>query len=378
MKWQKKLSSTYVEGVIYVPAVFVELGNESYPIYIEQGGLANLGRYMTKLNLTRNALIVTNPVIRHYYGDIVTHSLESAGFSVYIEELPAGEETKTMASAMRLYDRAIALGMDRKSPLIALGGGVIGDLSGFVAATYMRGIPFIQVPTTLLSQVDSSVGGKVAVNHPQGKNLIGAFYQPQLVLIDPTTLNTLTHREWLSGLAEVIKYGVIWDRTFFASLASEALSSLIVDMGKMEEFIKRSCEIKANVVSQDEKETGIRVILNYGHTIGHALESATDYTLYTHGEAIAIGMVGAAKLAQKLGWLNDNQSNDIEAVIVQYGLPTSFSGIDHDLIIELLYHDKKKEGSAVRWVLPRSIGSVDTTKDVPEMLIREVLGELSR
>jgi 3-dehydroquinate synthase len=360
-----------------VPEVYVNLDENSYKIKLEQRGLNELGSYMRDLKLGCNALVITNPVIKQCYGDIVQASLVTAGFTAWVEEIPAGEETKSFAWAMQLYERAIRLGMDRKSPIIALGGGVVGDLAGFIAATYMRGIPFIQVPTTLLAQVDSSVGGKVAVNHPLGKNMIGAFYQPKLVLIDPDTLNTLPDREWLSGFAEVIKYGVIQDTDFFDLLAGENLTNLRTDLPKMTQIIQRACEIKARVVSADEKETGLRIILNYGHTIGHALESATDYKRYTHGEAIAIGMVGAARLANLIGWLPDGECQKIAAVIAGYGLPIRFSSIDQAVIEERLYHDKKKEGTSIRWVLPRAIGGVDTTTDIPVELIRQVLVELS-
>lgn len=360
-----------------MPEVYVSLGENSYKIQLKQHGLSELGSYMRDLGMGHNTLIITNPVINQYYGDIVQAGLTNAGFTVWMEEIPAGEGTKSFGRTMQLYDRAIQLGMDRKSPIIALGGGVVGDLTGFIAATYMRGIPFIQVPTTLLAQVDSSVGGKVAVNHPLGKNLIGAFYQPKLVLIDPAALITLPDREWLSGFAEVIKYGVIQDADFFNLLAGESLANLRTDINKMTEIIQRACEIKASVVSADEKETGLRIILNYGHTIGHALESASNYQRYTHGEAIAIGMVGAARLANLIGWLSDEECQRIATVIASYGLTIRFSGIDLAVIEERLYHDKKKEGNNIRWVLPKAIGTVDTTTEMPVELIRQVLVELS-
>lgn len=360
-----------------MPEVYVNLDADSYKIQIEQGVLTELGSYMRALRLGRNVLVITNPAINQCYGDIVQASLTTAGFTTWVEEIPAGEETKSFVSAMQLYDRAIRLGMDRKSPIIALGGGVVGDLSGFIAATYMRGVPFIQVPTTLLAQVDSSVGGKVAVNHPLGKNLIGAFYQPKLVLIDPDTLTTLPDREWLSGFAEVIKYGVIQDAGFFDLLAGKSFANLRADVNIMTKIIQRACEIKAQVVSTDEKETGLRIILNYGHTIGHALESASNYQRYTHGEAIAIGMAGAARLANLIGWLSDGECQKIATVIASYGLPIRYAAINQAVIEERLYHDKKKEGSSIRWVLPRSIGTVDTTTDMPVELIRQVLAELS-
>jgi 3-dehydroquinate synthase len=332
---------------------------------------------LQNMPFTRTALVVTNPVVKQHYGEIVLRSLQSAGYHVSMEEIPAGEEVKTMETAMRLYDRAVQLGMDRKSPIFALGGGVVGDLTGFVAATYMRGIPFIQIPTTLLAQVDSSVGGKVAVNHPQGKNLIGAFYQPKLVLIDPATLATLPEREWLSGMAEVIKYGVIDDADLFALLSQGDMSMLRGDREKMTYLIRRACEIKAKVVAADEKEQGLRMILNYGHTIGHAIERAGAYRKYTHGEAVAIGMAGAARLACKIGWCEKQKCSDIENAIIRYGLPVRYKGLSPVVVEEGLYHDKKQEGGKIRWVLPKDIGVVGINGEVPDFRVREVLEELS-
>jgi len=360
-----------------VPSVFVELGSSSYSIDIAWQGLGGLGERLQKMSFNPTALVVTNPLINRHYGHTVLQSLQAAGFRTVIAEIPAGEEIKTLRTAMGLYDRAVELGLDRRSPIFALGGGVVGDITGFIAATYMRGIPFIQLPTTLLAQVDSSVGGKVAVNHPQGKNLIGAFYQPKLVLIDPATLETLPVREWLSGLAEVIKYGVIRDESLFDLLSGTELAALRQDKASLMKIIQKSCAIKAEVVAADEKETGLRMILNFGHTIGHAIESAGAYTKYTHGEAVAIGMAGAAKLARRIGWCGERVCNAIEKTILRYGLPVRFSGLDTSLVEGRLYHDKKKEGDKIRWVLPKGIGTVDMTTDVPGSAVREVLAELA-
>lgn len=359
-----------------MPGVFVDLDSNSYNIDITWQGLAEIGRHIKDMPFTGTALVVTNPVIKAHYGDTVLRSLQAAGFKVFLEEIPAGEEVKTMQTAMRLYDRAVEMGMDRKSPVFALGGGVVGDITGFVAATYMRGIPFIQLPTTLLAQVDSSVGGKVAVNHPRGKNLIGAFYQPKLVLIDPETLYTLPEREWLSGMAEVIKYGVIDDADLFSRLSKGDLAMLRTDKEKMTHVIRRSCEIKAKVVAADEKEQGLRMILNYGHTIGHAIESAGAYKKYSHGEAVAIGMAGAARLACKIGWCGTQECSRIENTIMRYGLPVQYKELSPAVVEEGLYHDKKQEGGKIRWVLPRGIGVVGITSEVPASHVREVLKEL--
>lgn len=361
-----------------MPNVFVELGPSSYHIDIAWQGLGGLGERLRNMSFNPTALVVTNPLINRHYGYTVLQSLQAAGFRTVIVEIPAGEEVKTLQTAMGLYDRAVDLGMDRKSPIFALGGGVVGDITGFVAATYMRGIPFIQLPTTLLAQVDSSVGGKVAVNHPQGKNLIGAFYQPKLVFIDPSTMETLPEREWLSGMAEVIKYGVIRDASLFDLLSGTDFAKLRLNKDILMKIIQKSCAIKAAVVTADEKETGLRMVLNFGHTIGHAIESAGAYTKYTHGEAVAIGMAGAAKLARTIGWCGERECNAIEKTILRYGLPVRYSGLDTSLVERRLYHDKKKDGDKIRWVLPKGIGTVDMTTDVPGSAVREVLDELAR
>ncbi|MDI6631954.1 MAG: 3-dehydroquinate synthase, partial [Thermoanaerobacteraceae bacterium] len=301
--------------------VRVELGPRSYPIYVASGCLGKLGRIAQQHLTGRRMLVVTNPVVAGLYGEAVKRSLAEAGFQVGEAQIPDGEEYKTLATVAGLYDAAFTGGLERGDAVLALGGGVVGDIAGFLAATYMRGVPFVQVPTTLLAQVDSSVGGKVGVNHPGGKNLIGAFYQPRFVLIDPDTLATLPSREVRAGLAEVIKYGVISDAGFFSWLEANIDRLLNLEPAALEHAIAASCRIKAAVVSADETETGLRAILNFGHTVGHALEAVTGYQRFVHGEAVAIGMVAAARLAVRLGYFEPPGAERITGLVLRAGLP---------------------------------------------------------
>jgi 3-dehydroquinate synthase len=300
----------------------------------------------------------------------VSRSLSASGFSCTEVILPDGEAFKTMASAERIFEELLRAGLDRKSALIALGGGVIGDLAGFAASVYMRGIDFVQIPTTLLAQVDSSVGGKTGVNHPLGKNMIGTFWQPRLVWIDIDTLGTLPRREFIAGVAEIIKYGIIWDHELFAYLEKNAQHVLSLQSDALRHIISRSCEIKADVVARDEREGGLRAILNFGHTIGHALETATGYTAFVHGEAVAIGMSVEAEIAQLLGLLSSDEVAGIRSLIRAYGLPTAVPGsIDLDLFFSSMKLDKKAVSGELRFILPERIGSVCMRDGVPESLI---------
>jgi 3-dehydroquinate synthase len=299
--------------------------------------------------------------------------LADSGFTVSYYEVPDGEEYKTLQSAAAIYDQMVDAGMERGSALVALGGGVVGDLAGFVAATYMRGVPLIQVPTTLLAQVDSSVGGKVAVNHSRGKNLIGCFYQPKLVFADLQVLKTLPEREIRAGMAEVIKYGAIWDSTFFTFLERQLDRILSLEPAPLMETVKRSCAIKAEIVSGDEREEGRRAILNFGHTIGHALESLTDYRVYRHGEAIAAGMAAAARLAVNRGLQDQADRERLVALLERTGLPVTFPYPARDLL-ELLSHDKKVLEGRPRFVLPVKIGQAEICSDLGD---EEILAALS-
>ncbi|ADG82589.1 3-dehydroquinate synthase [Thermincola potens] len=362
-----------MEGNESLEEVRVELGENSYSIIIGNDILSGLGAALKELPIGEKIMVVTNPTVQELYGDITIRSLENAGFQVVMGIVPDGEQYKSMASAQALYDTAFAAGLDRKSAVLALGGGVIGDLAGFVAATYMRGVPFVQVPTTLLAQVDSSVGGKVAVNHPKGKNIIGSFYQPKLVYADINTLRTLDERQFRAGMAEVIKYGVIWDAGFFSYLEENLHKIKGMQNETLVKIVRRSCEIKAHVVEQDEKESGIRAILNYGHTFGHAIEALTNYSVFVHGEAVAIGMVTANRLAQRLGLLSQADLDRIGLLIAKTGLPVDCGNINKQAMLRKMYFDKKVQSGRIKYILPEKIGRVRITDAVDESDVLAVL-----
>ncbi len=357
--------------------VKVNLGNRAYNIIIDRGLLARAGRLIARLPVGRKAMLVTNPLVGEMYADLLTESLSRAGITVTRVDVPDGERYKTLASAEMLYDRAFSAGLDRRCPVVALGGGVVGDLAGFVAATYMRGVPFIQVPTTLLAQVDSSVGGKVAVNHPRGKNIIGAFYQPALVISDTDTLRTLDGREIRSGLAEVIKYGIIGDAAFFNWLESNIDRVLALEPEALAHVIERSCRSKARVVENDETEQGNRAILNLGHTVGHAIEALAGYGRYTHGEAVAIGTAVAARMAVDMGLLQAEEEQRIRNLLARAGLPLA---VPEELatgdIINSMYGDKKTFGGEITFILLKTIGSAVICKNVPEVYIDRAIDAL--
>ena len=359
----------------------VELPQQSYNIAIAPGIIDQLGAECKRLDLGKKVLVVSNPAIFRKYGESAGASLKAAGFETYSCILPAGERYKTLTSVQKIYNAALSNRLERSSTLVALGGGVIGDMTGFAAATWLRGINFVQVPTTLLAMVDAAIGGKTGVNHPQGKNLIGAFYQPRLVLIDTQVLKTLPVREFRAGMAEVIKYGVIWDAELFAQLeASKRLDQLrYLDEGLLPEILKKSCQAKADVVGKDEKEAGLRAILNYGHTIGHAVESLTGYRTVNHGEAVAIGMVAAGQIAVELQFWDKADAQRQDALIQKAGLPDKLpGGIDIQAIVEALQTDKKVKAGKVRFVLPTQIGAATVTDAVPPDLIRQVLAQMQR
>jgi 3-dehydroquinate synthase len=357
----------------------VELPQQSYEVVIAPGGLEHLGNWMQPLQLGKTVLLVSNPMVFRRYGEQAIASLTAAGFQVASCTLPVGERYKTLSSVQKVYDAALQNRLERSSTIVALGGGVIGDMAGFAAATWLRGIAFVQVPTSLLAMVDAAIGGKTGVNHPQGKNLIGAFHQPRLVLIDPQVLQTLPAREFRAGMAEVIKYGIIWDADLFAQLeaAKRLDQQRYVSDDLMQSILTRSCQAKAHVVSQDEKEAGLRAILNYGHTIGHAVESLTGYRLVNHGEAVAIGMVAAGQIAVDLGRWDQASSDRQHALIEKAGLPTQLPAtLDIEAILTTLQTDKKVQSGQVRFILPNQIGSVDITDQVPADVIRKVLQQM--
>lgn len=339
--------------------IIVNLKERSYKVYIGIDILSKLGDILKNINIGQKIVIITNPTINNLYGKLVVNSLNNSGFETFIEEVPDGEKYKTLNWANKLYDRLIFHKMDRNSGIVALGGGVIGDLAGFVAATFMRGLPFIQVPTSLLAQVDSSVGGKVAVNHRLGKNLIGAFYQPKLVCIDIGVLKTLPKQELIAGLAEVIKYGIIKDKTFFNYLENNITKILSLKPECLFHIVKTSCRIKGKIVEIDEKESGIRAILNYGHTIGHAVETVTNYKIYKHGEAIAIGMSYASKLAHKMKLCSSEVSQKQINLFIKTGLPYQLTNLSPKKIMEALILDKKTLNKKIRFVLTEDIGNAN-------------------
>lgn len=349
--------------------ITVNLGERSYPIYIGRGNITSIGEVVKIQGLKGKVACITNPVVGRLYGDRVISSLQKAGFEVFRIDIPDGEEYKNLKEVSRIYDELIACRMERSSPLVALGGGVIGDITGFVAATYLRGVPYVQIPTTLLAQVDSSVGGKTAVNHPKGKNLIGAFYQPGLVLIDVGCLTTLDPGEIKAGLAEVIKYGVIRDGGLFSFVEGNLEDILNLGDGILY-VVKRSCEIKASIVEEDERERGLRSILNLGHTFGHALETLTDYKEFKHGEAVAIGMVLEARLSRELGLCGAEVPRRIEALISRVGLPTAPPMIPSERFIDIMEMDKKVKDGRMRVVLVKEIGKVVVEEVGREEILR--------
>ncbi len=356
--------------------VNVPLGERSYDIEIGMS-LDQAGPKIKGLGLGQKLAVVVNPTVKELYGKRLVESLKAQGFMVMSIIIPDGEQYKNLDWANAIYTALLTNAFDRRSGIVALGGGVIGDLAGFAAATYMRGIPFVQVPTTLLAMVDSSVGGKTGVNHPMGKNMIGAFHQPRKVLMDLDVLRTLPKAEFLSGMAEVIKYGVIWDGAFFDYLDSNRDRILGLDADALAHVVRRSCEIKAEVVGRDEREGGLRAVLNFGHTVGHAVEKAENYTM-RHGEAVAIGMVYASRLALRTGLCDPLVPERVEKLIASYGLPTSLRALSRKPTVQELMHtlqiDKKAEGGKVKFVLPKSIGEVVVTKEWDEEVLKTMLG----
>ena len=355
--------------------VKVPLGNRSYDIKIGKGLLKLLGKHCAKLGLGKRCAIISDTNVVPRFGKAIQLALKQAGFEPILITVPAGEPAKSLKSVQTCYGALAVQRLERKSFIVALGGGVVGDLAGFVAATYLRGIPFVQVPTTLLAQVDSSVGGKVGINLLAGKNLIGSFHQPRLVLCDLQTLATLPLREYRAGLAEVIKYGIIYDAALFESLVRELPNLLRRDTKTLASIIARCCEIKAEVVRQDETESGLRAILNFGHTIGHALEAISRYGKYLHGEAISIGQVAAAKLSARILHLPQSQVDRVTSLFDRAGLPTSVSlnGAQLRRLFEAMKLDKKVSSGEIKFVLARRIGRVECGQKVPSGLLKDII-----
>ena len=356
--------------------ITVNLPQDSYQIAIASGSLNQIGTQIAKLSLGRKVLLVSNPEIFSYYGETAIASLKASGFEVYTHLIVAGEARKTLQSVSQIYDVAFKNRFERSSTFVALGGGVIGDMTGFAAATWLRGVNLVQVPTSLLAMVDAAIGGKTGVNHPQGKNLIGAFYQPKKVIVDPDVLKTLPTREFRAGLAEVIKYGIIWDAELFARLEqAPAIDSWArIDSQLLQTILVRSAQVKANIVSKDEKEAGLRAILNYGHTIGHAVESLTNYQRFVHGEAVAMGMVAAGKIAASMGNWSDTEAQRQDELIEKARLPLTIpSQLNRQEIITALQSDKKVKAGKLHFVLPAEIGLAAITDKVTTKVIKTAI-----
>jgi len=371
-------------GIAKDIACLVETATQSYPVFVGYGLLDKLGEKMKKAALSGTATVISDENVFSLYGSKVEGFLKDADFVVNSFVVPPGEETKNMDYAIKIYDFLVEHRAERDDIIIALGGGMIGDLAGFVAATFLRGMPWVQMPTSLVAMVDASIGGKVGVNHPEGKNLIGAFYQPTLVLADPQALTTLPQRELVSGWAEVSKHGIILDKEFFEFLETNVNRLTKLEPEALTRAVARSAAIKAQVVNQDEKEReGKRTMLNYGHTIAHGLEAATQYKCFLHGEAVAIGMMGAAKLSQRLGLLPSVIVERQRALLQKFGLPTSLPAMRSNLKLSLagvtraMELDKKMKGKAIRWVLLQDIGRTVIRSDVPQKEVLAVLQELA-
>ena len=354
----------------------VETASGRYPVFVGWGLLDKLGEEMKQAGLLGTANIISDETVFSIYGARVRKSLEDNGFVVNCCSVPPGEAAKNIDQAVAIYNFLIGCHVERKDVIVALGGGMVGDLAGFVAATYLRGLPWVQVPTSLVGMADASIGGKVAIDHPQGKNLIGAFYQPRLVLADIQTLTTLPQRELTSGWSEVIKHGLILDAEFVSLLEAKAESLLALTSDVTSKVIARSASIKAQVVAEDEKESGKRIVLNYGHTIAHGLEAAGKYERFLHGEAVAIGMMGAAKLSHRLGLLSQETVERQSLLLKKFHLPVDCAGVNLSDVLAAMELDKKVRSKAIQWVLLEDVGEVVVRSNVPSKEIINVLHEV--
>jgi len=356
-----------------VRAVHLNLDQYSYSITIDQNILGNLGQWIKPETKSSKIAVIIDEFVSKQYGDIVLKSLKDFKFDVRMIQVPPGEENKSLTWFSKIHDALIDHQMDRSSTLIAFGGGMVGDLSGFVASTFMRGISWIQVPTTLLAQVDASVGGKTAINHPKGKNMVGAFHQPSSVLIDVDTLHSLTKRDIVSGLVEIIKHGVIMDKSLFNLIEKDLAKILRLVPEVVIEIIAESCANKAYVVENDEKESGLRSTLNYGHTFAHALEVLTDYNTFRHGEAVAVGMNCAAQLSVNLGMLAPSELDRQNTLLQKAGLSIHIPRIQPQTFLEAMYLDKKASHGKLKLILIEGIGKVTMRTDIPDNEILKVL-----
>jgi 3-dehydroquinate synthase len=339
-------------------SVKVRLGDRSYQIVIENGLLRHASDLISPLPVTKVATVITNTTVAPLYLPALKKSLKKASFKVNEIIIPDGEQYKELSCIEKIYKNLLSLELDRNSPVIALGGGVVGDITGFAASTFLRGVPFIQIPTTLLAQVDSSVGGKTGVNLPEGKNMVGTFYQPTIVIIDPEVLKTLDPQELRAGMSEVIKYGIIRDKDFFYFLNEHIQQALNLHGPTLARIIKTCCIIKADITSKDETEKGIRSFLNFGHTIGHAIETLTQYSKYKHGETVSIGMAAASKLSSVWRHCHLENCEHVITLLKNAGLPTELPMYPSNDYIDVIQRDKKKSGEKIRMVIMREIGDV--------------------
>ena len=352
--------------------VKVSLKQNPYDIAIGHNHISQLGKMIKALNIGTDSVVITSPVIKRLQGNKVIKTLKQNGFSVKVLEVPDGEQSKSVAQAFRLLEKLARYDVMKETFIVALGGGVIGDLAGFVAAIYKRGIPYVQVPTTFLAQIDSSIGGKTAVDLSVGKNLVGAFYQPKLVFTDVAILETLSERQIRNGLAEAVKYGVIDDRSLFDYIEENVEKLLMGDRKALSHVILRSSQIKTKVVLADEKETkGIRTILNFGHTVGHAIEAAGEFELYHHGESVALGMRIAAEISLRLKIFSAKEAARLNTLLSKIGLPKKVQKVKLKDILEIMQHDKKFVAGKNRFVLAKGIGKVQVVEDVPLQIIKE-------
>src|SRR2546423_1604009 len=356
----------------------VNLGARSYTIVVEPGVLGAVGPRLRQLGVGSRAVVVTDATVMRLHGGPVAKSLEAAGFTVTVVEVPEGEAAKTLHVAERCWEHLLRAGIDRSSTVLGLGGGAVGDLAGFVAATYMRGLNFVTLPTTVLAQVDASIGGKTAIDHPRAKNLIGAFHQPRLVVVDPAVARTLPERDFRSGLAEIVKHGIVLERAYFEEVERDAGRLLARELDVLDRIIGGSCRLKASVIERDpEEKSELRYALNYGHTIGHALEAATGYGRWTHGEAVSLGIVAEARLASRLGLADAATAARQERLLAAVGLPVRAGGLDVEAALTAITHDKKARDGRVPFVLAPRLGEFRVVYDVPPAEVRAVIGELA-
>jgi 3-dehydroquinate synthase len=356
----------------------VDLGERSYPIYVGTDLASSLPKTLAHHGISRNIAVVTDTRVAGLYLHSLVKLLRTSGYEVTPVVIPTGERQKNLRRASEIIAHLLTHGIERSSAVVALGGGVIGDLAGFVAATFQRGIPLIHIPTTLLAQVDSSIGGKVAVNHPLGKNMIGAFYQPKFVWTDTDVLRSLPRREVVCGLGEIVKYGIIRDPGLFSFLEASLDDVLRLDAEAILSVLSSCCSAKADIVSQDEKESGLRMILNFGHTLGHALEAAGKFRLLKHGEAVLLGMTAETSIAQEMGLLDAAEADRIRALIARIPLRAALRSLRRTDVLKLMSHDKKSIGGRIRFVLPTRVGEVKVIDDVDARLVSASLQRLLR